>query len=73
MCIRDSEWTDTRIVFEISPTADGTQIHFRHVGLVPAYECYDVCSNAWGFFIDGSLRSLLTTGQGMPMRSERSA
>ena len=68
-----SEWTDTRIVFEISPAADGTQIDFSHVGLVPAYECYDVCSNAWSFFIDESLRSLITTGQGMPMRSERSA
>jgi hypothetical protein len=68
-----SEWTDTRIVFEISPAAGGTQICFSHVGLVPAYECYDACSNAWAFFIEGSLRSLITTGQGMPMRSERSA
>jgi hypothetical protein len=68
-----SEWTDTRIVFEISPAADGTRIHFSHVGLVPAYECYDVCSNAWAFFIDESLRTLITTGQGMPMRNERSA
>ena len=53
-----SEWQDTRIVFEISPTAGGAQIRFSHLGLVPAYECYDVCFNAWTFFIQDSLRRL---------------
>jgi uncharacterized protein YndB with AHSA1/START domain len=63
-----SEWKDTRIVFEISPTQDGTQISFSHLGLVPAYECYDVCFNAWTFFLQDSLRALITTGLGDPMK-----
>jgi uncharacterized protein YndB with AHSA1/START domain len=61
------EWTDTRIVFEISPTRDGSQIRFTHVGLVPSYECHDVCVDAWTFFVRDSLRSLLTDGHGEPM------
>ncbi|MDX6357382.1 MAG: hypothetical protein QOH37_436 [Nocardioidaceae bacterium] len=61
------EWTGTRIVFEISPTPDGSQIRFSHVGLVPSYECHDVCVDAWTFFIRDSLGSLLTDGHGEPM------
>ena len=62
-----AEWTDTRIVFEIVPTADGSEIRFSHLGLVPAYECFEVCLDAWTFFLQDSLRGLLTTGQGQPM------
>jgi hypothetical protein len=68
-----SEWKDTQIVFEITTAATGTQIRFSHVGLVPAYECFDVCSNAWSFFIHDSLKSLMTTGQGHPMLKHRGA
>ncbi len=68
-----TEWKDTRIVFDISTTAGATQIRFSHVGLVPAYQCFDVCSNAWSFFIHDSLRSLITTGQGRPMLQKRTA
>jgi len=60
------EWRDTDIVFEITPTEDGTQVHFTHIGLVPTDECYDVCVNAWAGYINGSLRNLITTGQGQP-------
>jgi hypothetical protein len=61
-----SEWTGTDVVFEIARKGDKTAIHFTHVGLVPDYECYDVCSNAWSSYIAGSLRNLMTTGQGQP-------
>ena len=61
-----SEWVDTDIVFEIARRGQQTEVHFTHVGLVPAYECYDVCSNAWGAYITSSLRNLITTGQGQP-------
>ncbi|GAA3000214.1 SRPBCC domain-containing protein [Streptosporangium longisporum] len=62
-----SEWTGTEIVFEISERdGGGAEVRFTHVGLVPRYECYDVCSNAWGGYIDGSLRSLIETGTGRP-------
>lgn len=60
------EWTGTDVVFEIRRTDAGTEVHFTHVGLLPQDECYDVCSNAWGGYIGGSLRSLIETGQGHP-------
>ena len=62
-----AEWKDTRIVFEISPTATGSRIRFTHRGLVPTYECYDVCFDAWTFFVRSSLRALIGTGRGEPM------
>jgi uncharacterized protein YndB with AHSA1/START domain len=61
------EWVDTRIVFELTPTGDGTSIRLRHEGLVPVHECYDVCSNAWSHFIHDSLRGLIEDGRGEPM------
>lgn len=61
-----TEWTDTDVVFEIAEQDDKTELHFTHVGLAPAYECYDVCSNAWGSYITRSLRDLITTGKGHP-------
>jgi hypothetical protein len=38
------------------------------VGLLPAHECYDICSNAWALYIRDSLPSFLTTGTGSPIR-----
>jgi len=61
-----TEWTGTDITFDISEKGDQTEIRFTHVGLVPAYECFDSCSSAWGFYIAGSLRDLITTGKGEP-------
>ena len=65
-----SEWTDTDIVFDIAKKGDQTEVCFTHVGLVPAYECYDVCSDAWGTYIKSSLRDLITTGKGHPNQNE---
>ena len=62
-----NEWKATRITFEIAKQGGGAEIRFSHLGLVREYECFDVCSNAWGFFINDSLRSLITTGEGQPM------
>jgi uncharacterized protein YndB with AHSA1/START domain len=67
------EWTGTRITFDISPTPEGAQVHFSHRGLVPAYECHDVCVDAWTFFMQDSLRGLITTGLGRPMERLGSA
>lgn len=61
-----TEWKDTDIVFEIAPQGNKTEVRFTHIGLVPDYECYDVCSNAWGTYITGSLRNLISTGVGQP-------
>jgi activator of Hsp90 ATPase-like protein len=58
------EWTGTEIVFEIVPRGGRTEVRFTHEGLRPSFECFDQCSNAWGFFVNGSLRGLVTTGKG---------
>jgi Activator of Hsp90 ATPase homolog 1-like protein len=59
-----SEWTGTKIVFEIGEINNKTQVRFTHVGLVPAFECYGGCSGAWGQLMQESLYSLITTGKG---------
>jgi hypothetical protein len=61
-----TEWKGTKIIFEISKKDNKTQIQFSHLGLVPAYECFDICSNAWSQYIQSSLRNLITTGKGEP-------
>ena len=65
-----TEWNGTDIVFEINSRQDKTELRFTHAGLVPAYECYDACSSAWGFYINDSLRNLITTGKGQPNQTE---
>lgn len=61
-----SEWTGTKISFEITRKDNQTQIRFTHLGLVPEYECFDVCSNGWNHYIRQSLLGLITTGKGQP-------
>jgi uncharacterized protein YndB with AHSA1/START domain len=61
-----SEWLGTEIRFELSPTGGGTELRFTHDGLVPTYECFDICRNAWSFYVGQSLRGLAATGAGEP-------
>jgi hypothetical protein len=68
----ETEWKGTTIVFDISRRDGGTELRFTHQGLVPAYECFEVCSNAWGSYINGSLKSLIATGKGRPNSKEES-
>ena len=65
-----TEWINTKLIFEISKDGDKTEIKFTHEGLVPAYECYNVCHDAWTSYIQGSLRELITTGKGKPNAKE---
>ena len=61
-----SEWKGTKISFEITKKGDKTELVFTHAGLVPAYECYAICSDAWGNYIKGSLKNLIETSKGSP-------
>jgi hypothetical protein len=62
----ESEWTGTKISFEISTIGNKTQLQFTHHGLRPDIECYKDCSNAWGGYIKKSLFDLITKRQGEP-------
>ena len=59
-----SEWTGTKIVFEIAEINNETQLRFTHRGLVPKIECYGGCAGAWTDLIQKSLFSLIATGKG---------
>jgi hypothetical protein len=65
-----TEWKGTKVIFDIAKKGDKTELRFTHHGLIPDYECYDVCSDAWGSYIKGSLRNLITTGKGAPNPKE---
>jgi uncharacterized protein YndB with AHSA1/START domain len=60
------EWKGTEIRFELAAVEGATEVRFTHDGLVPSYECFDICHNAWTFYIQDSLQSLAATGEGRP-------
>jgi hypothetical protein len=62
-----TEWNGTEVHFDIARRDGGrTELRFTHVGLARDLECYDICHNAWGFYITTSLRRLILTGTGLP-------
>lgn len=61
-----TEWIGTKLIFDISADGNKTKIQFTHEGLVPTYECYNVCNDAWTGYIQNSLFKLITTGKGEP-------
>ena len=61
-----SEWTGTKIRFDISRHGDKTKVRFTHLGLTPGIECFNDCSNAWNYYVQKSLLNLITTGKGLP-------
>ena len=62
----ETEWTDTKPTFEISEKDGKTELRFTHVGLIPDYECFDICRDSWTNYIQNSLKKLITTGKGQP-------
>lgn len=64
------EWTGTKISFELGKKGNKTEVRFTHIGLVPQYECFDICSDAWTNYIEVSLHELITTGKGQPNPKE---
>lgn len=62
------EWNGSTVRFEVEAVEGGSRVTFVHEGLKPDEECYDICSNAWGMFVNGSLRSFIETGTGAPYK-----
>ncbi len=56
------EWTNTRLVFEITPNGDGAVLRFTHEGLVPGNECYARCADGWNTAIKDWLFRFITDG-----------
>lgn len=65
-----NEWEGSEVIFEISQSAGQTHLQFTHKGLQPGLGCYEVCSNAWTFYVTESLYKLITTGKGEPNAKE---
>ena len=61
-----TEWTGAKVIFDISRIDNKTEVRFTHHGLLPQIECFDACSNAWGEYINNSLRNLIVKGKGKP-------
>ncbi|MFD2872040.1 SRPBCC domain-containing protein [Mucilaginibacter ximonensis] len=60
------EWKNTRVIWELIPAGDGTELTMTHEGLTPALECFEDCRQGWDFFVLSSLRQYLETGKGLP-------
>lgn len=61
-----TEWVNTKLIFDISNEGAKTKVKFTHEGLVPEYECYNVCNDAWTGYIGNSLKDFIDTGKGNP-------
>ncbi len=66
----NSEWKNTNISFEITKKGNQTELKFTHIGLTSHHECYEICQEAWGNYIQNSLRKLIETGKGEPNPKE---
>ena len=57
------EWTNTKMIFEISTQKGKTVLHFTHAGLVPAKECYAECQQGWSMVINDWLFNYILEGR----------
>lgn len=63
-----TDWVGTTVHATIRPAADGgCAVTFRHEGLTPQLECYDMCRAGWDQYVP-SLRDYIQTGTGTPYR-----
>ncbi len=46
-----SEWTNSKLIFELESQNNKTKVRFTHDGLTPSIECYDACSTGWGAYM----------------------
>jgi uncharacterized protein YndB with AHSA1/START domain len=56
----EQEWTNTKMIFEITTAGNKTILHFTHEGLVPEKECYAMCEKGWGTIIKNWLFHYIT-------------
>ncbi|UAY50892.1 SRPBCC family protein [Ferruginibacter albus] len=56
------EWTNTKMIFDITTENKKTILHFTHEGLVPEKECYAMCEKGWTMIIKEWLFHFITFG-----------
>ena len=54
------EWTNTKMIFEITVQENKTILRFTHEGLIPGKECYKRCSQGWDMVIKERLFNYIT-------------
>jgi len=54
-----TEWTGTRMIFELTTSDDQTVLKFTHEGLLPDRECYGNCAKGWDMLIKENLLKAL--------------
>lgn len=72
-CVEHTElddWSGTQVAFDIAPRgAEGCELSFRHVGLRPSFDCYEMCEDGWEHFL-ASLVGYVDRGEGTPFGAE---
>jgi len=64
---KNNEWVNTTIIFDLKGNDDtGTELSFTHEGLNKSLECFEICNERWGHFLQRSLKGFVETGQGEP-------
>ncbi len=48
LCTSGKEWKDTRIVFQLTATKNGTQVHFTHADWRNDTDYFVSCNTTWG-------------------------
>lgn len=61
-----SEWTNTKMFFELTTRDNKTSLHFTHYGLIPEMECYAMCEKGWTMIIKSWLLHFITYGTESP-------
>ena len=60
-----TEWTNTKLIFDLMENNGFTDLTFTHEGLTPDVECYKDCEPGWTHWIKTSLFSYFTKGEGV--------
>lgn len=52
------EWTNSKLLFDISKENNKTIVTFTHDGLTPQIECYDQCYSGWTGYLNNLKKKL---------------
>lgn len=54
------DWTDTKMIFELTSTGSKTTLRFTHQGLTPLKESFEKCSKGWKLIIEDYLFNFIS-------------